>query len=400
MYVPAEPPLDFRLLWGPASGTFDNLIAPWPSRRVVPFASCNAALWGALQALGLKSGDGLLAPSFLFHTVLNPARSLGVECEFYDVDASLSPDPSDVSARIDVRTKAVVVVHYFGFPGPVGAIRNVCNERGVALIEDCAHALFGRVGEQPLGSWGDASIFSLKKPLPIPGGGALVLNRPDVDVESSLAEPPRRETLRLLLRRAMNLVETSIGWSPRMSLLSSHAFRRRLSNRRKTGVTDYARGLSAASRQMALRVDPNTVVESRRANYEFLKSSLSDLPGLRPVFERLPPGISPFCFPFYIANRDDVQDFLLRRGVHARVYWDRAELPPDAPRGSPVLRQILDEILVLPSHQGLSSAHLTRIVRAMGDWSKKNARGTVWQVRPLVDERSNVSQTENLKEFS
>ena len=69
-----------------------------------------------------------------------------------------------------------MLIHYLGFPGPVQEVRALCQRRGLALIEDCAHALFSRLGDRSLGTFGDLAIFSPWKSLPLPDGGLLRVN--------------------------------------------------------------------------------------------------------------------------------------------------------------------------------------------------------------------------------
>jgi dTDP-4-amino-4,6-dideoxygalactose transaminase len=160
-----------------------------------------------------------------------------------------------------------------------------------------------------------------------------------------------------------------VGQSVKTAMLSSHDFRRRLARRRKVDPVDYATELSGLSRALAVRVDPQQVVQVRRAAYQYLEHSLASVDGAQPVFPSLPPGVSPFCFPMYVDDRDSLQDWLLRRGIHARVYWDVAELPDGAISAEPGLRSILDRILILPSHQGLTTTHLSAIEKALRSFS-------------------------------
>lgn len=363
MYVPAETTLYSGLLLGHSHGDIHEMVAPWHPPRVVCFASCKAALWGALRALRLAHGDRILAPAYLFYSVLHPAQALGLSVDLYRVDSSLNPDLQDVAARIDERTRAVLLVHYFGFPGPATAMRRLCDEHGVALIEDCAHALFSRDGSRALGSFGDASIFSLKKVLPVPGGGVLALNSPALRFDDQLKGSDPGETLYLLARRVLNSLEAASGWSIKARLLSSHGFRRRLARGKDGPANHYGNELSRLSAHMARRTDPSAIVRRRRANYQFLLTELADLTWLRPVFDCLPAGVSPFCFPVFVPDRDHIQDCLLRQGIHARVYWDVTELPNGALENHPEVAFILDSILALPVHQGVT----TRQIRAVAE---------------------------------
>ena len=86
--------------------------------------------------------------------------------------------------------RAMIVVHYFGLPQPMTAIRRFCDEHRIALIEDCAHALFGQTDDQPIGSTGDYAIASLAKFLPTTDGGCLVGKR-----RSALPRTPRKSAI-------------------------------------------------------------------------------------------------------------------------------------------------------------------------------------------------------------
>jgi perosamine synthetase len=79
----------------------------------------------------------------------------------------------------------VLVVHYFGFPQPIVKIKEFCKERGLYLLEDCAHVLQGRTEEGiVLGTSGDISIFSWRKFLPVYDGGQLVINNPALKLDT------------------------------------------------------------------------------------------------------------------------------------------------------------------------------------------------------------------------
>ena len=62
--------------------------------------------------------------------------------------------------------RVMLAAHYFGLPQPMAVIRTFCDERGINLIEDCAHAFFGVSDDRPVGSWGDVAIASLTKFFP------------------------------------------------------------------------------------------------------------------------------------------------------------------------------------------------------------------------------------------
>jgi len=89
----------------------------------------------------------------------------------------------------------------------------------------------------------------------------------------------------------------------------------------------------------------------------------------------------------YVDDRDSLQDWLLRRGIHARVYWDEAELPKGALDAFPGLRRIVDRILVLPTHQGLQPKHWVAMSSAVRSFFASSSEDPL---KPVDDEASNL----------
>src|SRR5204862_512234 len=72
--------------------------------------------------------------------------------------------------------RVLYVIHYLGWPQPILELRELCKERGIVLIEDCALSLLSQFNGRPLGTFGDYSVFCLYKTLPVPNGGMLIQN--------------------------------------------------------------------------------------------------------------------------------------------------------------------------------------------------------------------------------
>src|SRR5207302_9766874 len=118
---------------------------------------------------GTGAADGVICPSFTFYATAEAIARRGATPVFADVDpATMNLDPEDVAARITPRTKAVIAVHLFGRPAPVGELA----ELGVALIEDAAQAF----GSPDIARTRVASTFSFypTKNLFCIGDGGLV----------------------------------------------------------------------------------------------------------------------------------------------------------------------------------------------------------------------------------
>jgi dTDP-4-amino-4,6-dideoxygalactose transaminase len=120
--------------------------------------SCTAGLHLALEALGVGPGDEVLVPSLTFVATANSVVYCGAAPAFVDIEALDMPliSVSDAEARYTPRTKAVVVMHYGGRLVDADRWRAFADARGLALVEDSAHAVGGI--RPPM--FGDAAVFS------------------------------------------------------------------------------------------------------------------------------------------------------------------------------------------------------------------------------------------------
>lgn len=148
---------------------------------VLGFSSGTGALHVALLSCGVEPGDEVVTTSMTAEPTNTTILQVGAIPVFADVEPDTGNlDPSSVEACIGPRTRAILVVHYAGYPVRLAALREIADRRGVALIEDCAHALGALHGGAAIGTVGDAAIFSFQaiKHMTTVDGGALVLRDP------------------------------------------------------------------------------------------------------------------------------------------------------------------------------------------------------------------------------
>jgi dTDP-4-amino-4,6-dideoxygalactose transaminase len=187
---------------GPRVGEFETAFAEFlGSRHALAVANGTAALHLALLAVGCGPGDEVVLPSVNFIAAANAIAHTGATPVFCDVlgDDDLNLDPADVEAAVGPATRAVLVLHYGGFPCDMEAVARICAERGIELIEDAAHAPGSRVDGRMCGSIGRAGCFSFfsNKNLAVGEGGMIVTD------DDELAE-----ALRLLRSHGM----TTLTW--------------------------------------------------------------------------------------------------------------------------------------------------------------------------------------------
>jgi perosamine synthetase len=163
---------------------FEKEYAAWQGTRyALAHSSGTAAIEGALYGCGVRKGDEVIAPSFTYWASALPALNLKASIVFADVQPdSLCLDPADIEHRITKRTKAIVVVHYCGYPADMDPIMAIARKHGIKVMEDVSHAHAGVYRGRRLGTIGDVGAMSLMsgKALAIGEGGILVTNNREI----------------------------------------------------------------------------------------------------------------------------------------------------------------------------------------------------------------------------
>jgi perosamine synthetase len=169
---------------GPAIAGFERAVAGrMGAAHAVALSSGTAALHAAMFAVGIGPGDEVIAPPLTFAASTNAVLYLGGVPVFADVRAdTLNLDPAEVERRLTGRTKAVVVVDYAGQPGDLDALRDLTRRRGIALVEDAAHAFGAEYRGRRLGTLADVTTWSFHpvKHLTTGEGGMITTDDPDL----------------------------------------------------------------------------------------------------------------------------------------------------------------------------------------------------------------------------
>ncbi|WP_141333099.1 dTDP-4-amino-4,6-dideoxygalactose transaminase [Myxococcus sp. AB025B] len=149
--------------------------------RALLTTSCTHALEMAGLLLDLKPGDEVIVPSFTFVSTANAFVLRGARPVFADIRPdTLNLDERKVESLITERTRLIVPVHYAGVGCEMDTLLEIAGRRGVAVVEDNAHGLFGRYRGRALGTFGSFSTLSFHetKNVSCGEGGALLVNDP------------------------------------------------------------------------------------------------------------------------------------------------------------------------------------------------------------------------------
>jgi len=169
---------------GPVTTNFEIEFARYvKSRSAAAVSSCTSGLFLALTALGVGPGDEVITSSMTFCSTVNAILHTGARPVLVDVDRrakNLSLD--HVEQMISPRTRAVIPVHYSGYPVDMTRLLDLCQGRGIDVIEDCAHAAETTWAFRHAGTFGIMGAFSFyaTKNLAIGEGGMVVSDDADL----------------------------------------------------------------------------------------------------------------------------------------------------------------------------------------------------------------------------
>ena len=132
------------------------------TQYALAFCNGTAALLAAMYGCGVRRGDEIICPSVTYWASALPALTLGAAVNFADIDPdSLCIDPADIERRICPRTRAIVVVHYCGYPCDMDAILPIARKHNVKVIEDVSHAHGTLYKGRKCGTFGDIAAMSM-----------------------------------------------------------------------------------------------------------------------------------------------------------------------------------------------------------------------------------------------
>ena len=303
---------------GPYVNEFEQKIAEYVnSKGAVSCQNGTSGLHIALQICGIKKNDEVIVPTLTFIATVNPVKYIGAEPIFMDCDDSLTMDVSKlrefcenecslkngklINKATKKRVKAIVVVHVFGNMADMEGIINVAERYNLKVIEDATEAigtyyLNGKYKDKHAGTIGDVGVYSFNgnKIITTGGGGMIVSNSEE------------------LLKRAKHLttqakcdelycIHDDIGYNYRMTNLQA------------------ALGLAQLEQL-------EVFIQTKKENYDFYKSKLDNIPGLRILEfnENIRPNYwfyAMFIDASFLLNRDQVIQYLASKKIQTRPIW-------------------------------------------------------------------------------
>lgn len=351
---------------------FGEALDPADPPACVAVSNGTAALHLALLALGVGPGDEVIVPSLTFVASVNAVLYTGATAVLADITSADEPTLSTaaVESLITERTAAVLTVHYAGQPGDVLGLRRLCDQAGIHVIEDAAHAPLadsppdGSGAVHPLGTIGSVGCMSFfsNKNMTTGEGGLVVTRDPDIAARLRLLRSHGMSSLTLDRHKghAHGYDCTVVGWNcrmdePRAALGRSQLAALPAANRRRLELVARYHGCLAALG------DVRPVFSGR------LASDLFDASQGR----RLAPHIMVVLLP-QGCDRDAAQTRMHAAGVQTSVHYrpiHTFSLHRDHPQvrwgDLSVTDSIAPRLLTLPLYAALTDADMDLVVATL-----------------------------------
>lgn len=354
---------------GPRVAEFERAFGEFTgAKHVMAVSSCTAALHLALLALSVGPGDEVVTPSLSFVAVANVIRLTGATPVFCDIggESDLNLDIADLERALTPRTKAIVPLHYGGFPCEMRDVLSIAESAGVPVVEDAAHAVgASTLGRHcgTLGTVGTYSFFSNKN-LPVGEGGALVTDNDDIAAR-----------VRLLRSHGM----TSLTWDRHRGHASSYDVL-------EPGLNYRFDELRAAMAQVQLERLDRATAERRRLADRYVEL-LEGRFGLRVAFadrsDRADAAhhLAVVVLPAGI-DRDELRATLAGRRIQTSVHYPpihrfRAHLQRPS-RALPQLDAVADRLLTLPLFPSLGDERQDVVVEELCSALQDGGAASAW----------------------
>lgn len=324
------------------------------AKHAVAVSSCTTALHLAMIVAGVGKGDEVICPSLSYIATANAIRYTGAKAVLADINPlTYNIDIADTKRKITPRTKAILIVHQIGLPADIDAFAQLCEEKGLILIEDAACAVGSAYKGRKIGAHSDLVCFSFhpRKVITTGDGGMITTSRNDY-----------AERLKLLRQHGM-AINDRVRHEASQVLITDHV---ELGyNYRMTDIQ-----ASVGIKQLA-KLD--WIVQARRDIARQYHEAFADVPFLRLPTE--PEGYYTnwqsymvYILPTCPIDRNDLMQKLLDEGVSTRsgvmtIHRETAYKEYCTEVSLPTSEDVCDRSIILPLYAQMTQAEIDFVIQ-------------------------------------
>ncbi|MHA2246024.1 MAG: DegT/DnrJ/EryC1/StrS family aminotransferase [Candidatus Hodarchaeales archaeon] len=319
---------------GSAVSNFEKKIAEYLGcRYCVVFNSGTSALHAIMLAYNFHNGHEIIVPSFTFIATANSPLFVQAKPVFADIEPkTLGLDPESVADKITTKTKAIIPVHYGGFPAQIVALKEL------------------KLDGQQTGTFGDSNMLSFcqNKVITTGEGGAIVTDSEDIYKKLNLIRSHGRQDDKAYFNSAVSGNYIKLGYNLRMSNIIA-----------ALGLAQLAKVENIISKRIKVA---NYYIEKLRNLDKIVLPATP--PNIRQVFQ---------LFSIRVKNgfRDELIDFLKSKGIMSKIYFSPVHLTHFYKEvlgykvQLPITESISQEILSLPMYPTMTEEEQNYVIETI-----------------------------------
>lgn len=300
-----------------------------------------SALDLAMRAIGIGPGDEVIVPDFTFIATANAVVFQNAKPVFADVKQdTFTIDPEDLNEKITDKTKAVIPVHLFGQAADMAPIQEICEKKGIRLIEDACQAHGAKYDTKMVGGLGSAACFSFypTKNMTCGEGGMVTTHDPDLD-----------KKIRILRDQGQTekYIHSKVGFNFRM--------------------TDIAAAIGVAQ----LKKLPE-FTKKRQENAKKLTEAIEKIDGLTPPKADANKEHVYHQYVIKTEGRDQLMGKLKEKGIGTAIHYPTPIHMQQSYKdlgysevNCPVTAELCNKVLSLPVHPAVTNEDLEKIVNGV-----------------------------------
>ena len=266
------------------------------------FSYARTAFKFGLLSLNIEKDSEILIPSYICDVMIAPIKNLKLKHKYYEIDYSFQPSWNKLQNLITKKTKAIVMVNYFGNIIEIDKYISFAKSNNLFLIEDNAHGFGGKLNNKELGTYGDIGISSPRKLLNMDYGGVLYLNNNlTKNFDIHLNKYNSYSFIKNTILNFKKLIKKIIFYNNFKKFVLNRPEYENQNSFREDNVIDYF--LDSKSKKNILKININIIKKKRRENY-YLWEKFCLENNLTPIFKSIGNDVVPWCFPAYVANHD------------------------------------------------------------------------------------------------
>lgn len=342
---------------GPEVEEFENAIKNYVGvGYCTVLNSGTSSLHAVLLAYGIGSTNEVIVPSFSFISTANSVLFVGGVPKFADIEEkTFGLDPNSILENLSPNTKAVLPMDYGGMSCEIFEIQKITKDNSLLLIEDAAESLGTSINGHKTGSIADSSIFSFcgNKVLTTGEGGAVVTNSKEIYDKIKLIRSHGRVDKIGFFENPSESQYLDLGYNWRLSSITA------------------ALGISQLKKL-------DKIIKMRQKNAEFLSNRLSKFSEIKVPH---PSDSHDHIYQMYTIRlinqqiRDNLHDFLLKKSVFSKVYFDPIHLTefykakfPQRSNSLSMTEKVSKEVLTLPLYPNMTNEEKEYLVESISEF--------------------------------